>query len=261
MGKQNKSIDKRKFQKLVEMGLLRQDIADFFDVSVDELEEFCRTNYYDSFYGLIYQILSLYPKYKLKDKPYVVYMHIAPSGKKYIGVTKTSLAARWHKGEGYKGNPYFYNAIKLYGWDNIEHCVLFAGLSKEDAENKEQEMIRRFKSNDRRYGYNIEGGGSLGKEVTQETRDKISKSRLGTKASPELRKKLSDEHKDKLREPHMKPILKYDKDGNFIKRYSSMKEAGKEHGVKRQSLHACCTGKSKTSAGFVWRYAEEGDCE
>ena len=79
---------------------------------------------------------------------YIVYMHTCPNGKKYIGITSQSPERRWQKGKGYAygSNPYFYNAIEKYGWDNIEHTILFRNLTKEEAEQKEIELIKEHKT-------------------------------------------------------------------------------------------------------------------
>lgn len=50
------------------------------------------------------------------DKCYTVYMHISPSGKRYVGITRQRPVARWKNGRGYINNEYFYRAIKKYGW-------------------------------------------------------------------------------------------------------------------------------------------------
>lgn len=44
-----------------------------------------------------------------------VYIHISPSKKVYVGITKRTLEKRFANGEGYKTCPIFYNAIKKYG--------------------------------------------------------------------------------------------------------------------------------------------------
>ena len=54
---------------------------------------------------------------------YIVYMHISPSNKKYIGITKQEPNRRWRNGQGYKGQV-FYNAIEKYGWKNIQHIIV-----------------------------------------------------------------------------------------------------------------------------------------
>ena len=97
------------------------------------------------------------------EKKYIVYMHIVPNGKKYIGITCNNINKRWRKGKGYWSNEYFTNAINKYGWDNIQHLILFDNLSKKEAECKEKELINFHKTYKREYGYNIEKGGSLNK--------------------------------------------------------------------------------------------------
>ena len=67
-------------------------------------------------------------------KKYVVYMHIVPNGKKYIGITSQNINRRWQKGKGYWSIEYFTIAINKYGWDNIQHIILFDNLSKTEAE-------------------------------------------------------------------------------------------------------------------------------
>lgn len=91
---------------------------------------------------------------------YKLYRHTSPSGKVYIGITKTSVYARWMNGRGYRRhNNAFYNAILKYGWDNIKHEVLFTNLSKDRAIRLEIELIRHYKS--LRISYNISDGGNL----------------------------------------------------------------------------------------------------
>lgn len=91
--------------------------------------------------------------------PYTVYMHIAPNGKKYIGITCQDPSKRWHNGSGYRKNRHFFAAINKFGWENIRHEVLFEGLTETEAKEREIEMIAFFRSNDPRYGYNHSAGG------------------------------------------------------------------------------------------------------
>lgn len=61
----------------------------------------------------------------MKQSNFTIYKHICPNGKVYIGQTSLNPESRWQKGRHYKGSPYFYNAILKYGWDNIEHIILW----------------------------------------------------------------------------------------------------------------------------------------
>lgn len=98
------------------------------------------------------------------DKTYYVYCHTNNiNGKKYIGITGLEKPLyRWHKdGSGYSGQV-FGKAIEKYGWNNFKHEILFEGLAYEDACKKEKDLIRKYKTTDRKYGYNISIGGDNG---------------------------------------------------------------------------------------------------
>ena len=119
-------------------------------------------------------------------RKYWVYVHTCPNGKKYVGcTTKAKPEYRWAKGRGYKGRL-FEEAIRKYGWDNIEHEV-FEVDSKEEMYRKEVELISFYHSNDPEYGYNNSVGGE--------------KSALGCIMSEEARKHISEGHKKKWTDP------------------------------------------------------------
>lgn len=136
---------------------------------------------------------------------YIVYKHTCPNGKVYIGITGTTLETRCGCGGcNYRKNTLFNRAIKKYGWDNIRHEILFTGLTKEQAEQKEIELIEEYKSANPEYGYNISSGGESGNAgvvASKETRKKMSIAHLGNpsntgkKLSAETRRKLSEAHK------------------------------------------------------------------
>lgn len=90
---------------------------------------------------------------------FCVYKHTSPNGKVYIGITSLNPIRRWNNGKGYSSQPYFFRAILKYGWDNFNHEILFSDLTKEEACQKEVELIKSYKSNGSKYGYNISSGG------------------------------------------------------------------------------------------------------
>lgn len=53
-----------------------------------------------------------------------------------------------------------------------------------------------------------------------------------------------------------KPIIQYDKEGNFIKEWFSIRESSEQNNVKEQNISACCRGKIKYAGGFIWKYKE-----
>ena len=126
------------------------------------------------------------------NENYKVYMHIFPNGKKYIGITKQSLKERFDSGYGYKIPP-MKNAIQKYGWENVEHKLLFDKLTKEEAYQKEIELIEIYQTTNPQYGYNISKGGtgSNGCVPSIETRLKMSKSHKGRVFSQSSKDKIS----------------------------------------------------------------------
>lgn len=128
------------------------------------------------------------------ENNWCVYCHTTPSGKKYVGITGGNPERRWRKGKGYPNNHIFSAAIKKYGWDNITHEILLCGLSAAEAKQKEVELIAKYKSSDRKYGYNFTSGGdgTAGYIFTYEDRQKMSQASRG--------RKLSDAHKKAISE-------------------------------------------------------------
>lgn len=128
------------------------------------------------------------------------------NSKCYIGITSRKPEIRWNNGKGYSDvkENHFYRAIQKYGWNNFTHEILFENLSKEEACKKEIELIAKYKSNNPEFGYNLSLGGESGsygykhtqeqnnakslrqlgkkhKPHTEETKQKISKSKMGKK--------------------------------------------------------------------------------
>ena len=102
---------------------------------------------------------------------YSVYMHTSPSGKRYIGITKQKPEARWRKGKAYQNNSYFTHAINKYGWENFQHEVLYEVDNLEDAKKLEIELIAKYRSDERNFGYNItKGGDPCNRGLTEEER-------------------------------------------------------------------------------------------
>lgn len=214
-------------------------------------------------------------------RDYYVYKHTFPNGKVYIGITCQKPKARWANGNGYLQvmkngkyrQPLMARAVIKYGWDNILHEILFSGLTKEEAETKEQELIAEYKSNNRDYGYNIANGGSV-HQHTEESKKKMSNSHKGMKHTEETKRKMSeaaigktfsDETKKKIGEASRnrsedinKRIGKAHEIPIFCVEtgciYSSAKDASRITGIERTSIGKACNGKQKTAGGLHWKY-------
>ncbi len=113
-------------------------------------------------YGVIYKITN-----KINNKT-------------YIGQTIFSFDERYC-GDVYKytHNDYLKRAIKKYGIENFAiDKEFYIAYSKNELDKKEQELIKQFKSNNKRYGYNYLSGGHNGKH-NEESKKKIGEAQKG----------------------------------------------------------------------------------
>ena len=205
------------------------------------------------------------------DRCYTVYMHTSPSGKRYIGITSMTIEKRWLNGKGYQ-NQMFYRAIQKYGWNNFKHEILFENLTKKEAEQKERDLISYYKSNQSKYGYNIENGGSSTGKMSEETKRKISeinKGRfVGRKLTEEWLKnrtlaqtglKRGEETKQKISDAVSRAVICI----NDRVVYKSLSEASELTNASIYHISSCCH-KDRKGAGtdsdgnyLYWMFYEE----
>lgn len=137
-------------------------------------------------------------------------------------------------GSGYKGCRYFYNAIECYGWDNFKHEILETNLTNEDADTLEQKYIKKYKSNNPNYGYNLEGGGTYSKiDVTKKS-----------ECEDEIMKYWS----------YPKKIAQYDLTGNIVKVWKNTKTASDKLDIGFSRITDCCRGNTKRAGKYIFRY-------
>ena len=220
---------------------------------------------------------------------YIVYKHTSPNNKSYIGITSQKSERRWRRnGYGYKDHTYFWNAIQKYGWDNFQHEILFEGLTKEEAEQKEIELIAHYNSNDGNCGYNLSIGGesgSKGYKYTEEQRKRMSENRKGEKNGM-YGKHHTEETKQKERKLHTRENLSEDtiykmsvakkgkkRDKQSIEKqrktisnkvicietaceYIGTKEAGRLNNIDPSCISKVCRGERETAGGLHWCYGD-----
>lgn len=218
---------------------------------------------------------------------YYVYLHNNKiNNKKYIGITKQKPENRWGlNGYNYHSSPYFYSAIQKYGWNNFEHIILYNNLTKEEACKKEIELINDYKTQNKKYGYNIMEGGSApslpkkvrdklsealknnqngkGHPCTIDKRKKISEAQKGRKLTEEHKRKLSlaaskrhvvcsDEKKRLLSQnyPHKKKV--YCVETNII--YNSVQKCARQLNLHATNITKVCKGIHHTTGGYHLQY-------
>ena len=171
---------------------------------------------------------------------YSVYVLIFSNNKKYFGITSQKTEYRWNNGKGYKGSKLVYNAIQKYGWENIEHNILYSELNEQDAKEKERYLILKNKTYIKKYGYNLTLGGETVIHSI-ETRIKMSMSRTGKKNKPK-----TEEQKNKVRKRVM------NLDTKII--YKSTLDAECKTNIDSSSISKVCRNERKTAGGYHWKY-------
>ena len=138
------------------------------------------------------------------NKKYVVYQHVTPDGMYYFGQTQ-NVERRWsNNGAEYKGTtlqPY----IEKYGWENIQHIVLFRDKTKEDALWIENFLIETAREDG--VCINKNRSGLISKEegykqqYYEDNKDKIkAQSKQYYEDNKDKIKQYYEQHKDKKRE-------------------------------------------------------------
>ena len=141
------------------------------------------------------------------ENNYSVYQHITPDGMYYFGQTN-DIKRRWRSnGAEYKETA-LYPYIEKYGWDNIQHIVLFKDQTKENALWIEDFLITTAREdgvciNKNRSGNICKEEGykqDYDKHYYKKNKDKKKQYYETNKDKIlEQRKKYQDEHKDKIR--------------------------------------------------------------
>lgn len=112
-------------------------------------------------------------------KEYTLYKLIFPNGKVYIGQTiNFTKRMRGHKNDSnnlnrIKKNCYVNNAIRKFGWDNVDKVIILTCL-EDKIDSLEKEYISKYNSTNRDYGYNREDGGNKNKHLNDITKKLIS---------------------------------------------------------------------------------------
>ena len=192
---------------------------------------------------------------------YYVYIHSNPETKEvfYVGIGKDNRA--WNKWAG--RNKFWDNYVNKYGFE-VE--IIAENLTREQAEDIEIKLIahlgrRQIDEGGTLVNRSTGGDGSKGYTHTEEYKQKMSQDRKG-KCTRKIRK-LSKESKEKISKKLKgrditwgKPVLQYDKKGNFIKEWDSMKEVERDTGAK--NIFEVTSGYKnqlyKSSGGYVWKY-------
>ena len=122
-------------------------------------------------------------------KKIIIYKLCFPNGKCYIGQTVSITDRMCAHG---KSDYPVGNAIRKYGHDNIRIEILHTVYSRKEANKLEVKEILNYNCICPN-GYNLTTGGCVGKEVCEESKQKMrgNKNPLGHKHTKETKRKMS----------------------------------------------------------------------
>jgi group I intron endonuclease len=222
------------------------------------------------------------------------------NNKKYIGYTKTSLYRRimshYYLSKNNKSNNFFKNALNKNIKSNFEWYILFISENLKELKDKEMFYIKKFKSNDRKYGYNATTGGEenkmnkescnkiskkalqrnlngsnnpfFGKKHSEKTRKHLSEIRKGISYNPNYKHtektklKLSDIRKKLCKDPKHILKMRLAQVGKPIKCinneniYPSIAEAARQLNLKKTTIKAHLHGRLKSAMGYKFIFVD-----
>ena len=170
---------------------------------------------------------------------FCVYIHLNKYNKKiYIGITSQTFKERWNNGNGYCKNIYFFNAINKYKWKSFQHFVFINGNWEEVDENID---LKKY------YNFNLQTALDYEKKLIEKCRKKYGINNIYNISS-------GGAGITGVRE---KPVLQFDLDGEFVEQFMSCKLASINTKISYGGILLCCNHKSKSSGGFLWKFASD----
>lgn len=227
---------------------------------------------------------------------YYIYKHIRLDSNKpfYIGIgtkpnnflsTKREYCRAY---DCYTRSTFWNRVVNKYGY-KIE--ILLESDDYNFIKEKEKEFVSIYGRINNKTGILINltdgGEGSVGRILSNNTKEKIRSKSIGRKVSLETKLKMSESRKGRsvvISENHRKsislknkgriidgewrekllkrraekrlPVLQYTLDGNFIKEWESAFQVGEYLNIPRNSISRCCRGLAKSAYNYKWKYKE-----
>lgn len=203
-----------------------------------------------------------------------IYKLVSPSGKIYIGQAKNyEQRIKQHKTLSKKRRTLIERAIFKYGFENFQQEILHIqeDYNRDELNSKEKYFIKLYNTQNPLIGYNIsEGGEGRTGRLSTATKQKMSlakkgktSNRKGTQTSEATRKQMSTSHrrphteyqKQRIAEGLSITIEQYSLEGEFLRKWKSIKEARTVTGIT--SIGDVLRGRQKTAGGFIWMYEDK----
>ena len=193
--------------------------------------------------------------YKITDTgKYLVYTITSPEGRVYVGKSKASWRELWkrqRRGKGYILHKELYADIKKFGWGNFKRECVAKNLTREEASQLEADTIERLGS---LYpnGYNKQSGGDKYYRIVYQTR-----SDKGTRHKYVRTPEQIEQHKQHMRELHGTPVIQCTRDGEPVKIWQSISEAGEALNIDTGNIAHSARKERATAGGYIWVYVDD----
>lgn len=213
---------------------------------------------------------------------------IFPNNKIYCGYSG-NLVKRWSSKHRYSRCPLVYKAIEKYGWENIKKYVVFFSKNKQQALNKQAEIIESLDLLNSKKGYNlIPGGGvlphpkklNLSEEQIRKKRQQTTRQWNQPKIAEYMKRRMKEEvHKSRMaktqqerkdiwgkhnlgrRPPNAKTVLQINlQTQEIINEYPSARQAALALGLDftaGSNIQRTARGIGKSAYGYGWRWKNE----
>jgi len=208
--------------------------------------------YWEEFYILLFKSWG----FNLKNKN--------NGGGGSVGGYKNPLTSKAHKGrispnkgKGNKILQYNLNGNFIKEWNNIDEAIYTLNLPVSNESIRQCLIGKSKKSSGYIWKKHIN---NYPIQLTQNELDYILKNTQGPKGQKlNTGDKISKALKGKPKSPQhvknmRKPVVQYDKQGNYINKYDSITKAAVAVNGYIENIGQCCKGKKKTSSGYIWKY-------
>lgn len=219
-----------------------------------------------------------------------IYEYTSPNGKSYIGQTRTTLLKRRKNeyGDGYKGSPCFWNAIRYFNGLNNFQCQILEEVDNSLLDEREKYWIEK-KNTIAPNGYNIDIGGQGQHNIRAVTQYNLKHEKIADFSSIAEAAQVNNCHISAIHnvlsgrcqqahgsywtykdEPliiknnkrkHRKYIYQFDLKGNLIKEFESARNADRYYGFPMGTSADCANKnrKRKRVGNYIFTYEPELD--
>ena len=162
------------------------------------------------------------------------------------------------------------NPKLVYAWWMMAHCKTngqerYECTPEEYEEAKisfsvmQSQYLKGKFAGENNYFYDVhmygEDNPMFGKKHTDESKRKNSES--NKKNWTDDKRKAFGESRMGAKNPYSKTVYQYDKNGNFIRQWSSTRDVQRELGIDSSSIAKCARDKYKTAGGYIWAYKKD----